>query len=53
MNSEINSLVVTDTIPLNGEAEECAKITVLSVAELLGEAIKRVENSHSVSTLFV
>jgi ribose-phosphate pyrophosphokinase len=51
--SDINSLVVTDTIPLSGEAEECPKITVLSVAELLGEAIKRVENSDSVSTLFV
>ena len=51
--SPIDSLVVTDTIPLNGKAATCSKISVLSVAELLGEAIKRVDNSHSVSTLFV
>jgi len=51
--SEIKSLVVTDTIPLNGKAAECSKIAVLSVAELLGEAIKRVENTQSVSTLFI
>ncbi|MGD8389014.1 MAG: ribose-phosphate pyrophosphokinase [Desulfobacteraceae bacterium] len=51
--SPIDSLVVTDTIPLNGKAAACSKISVLSVAELLGEAVKRVDNSHSVSTLFV
>ncbi len=51
--SPIDHLVVTNTIPLNKEAENCPKIDVLSVAELLGETIKRVHNSHSVSTLFV
>jgi ribose-phosphate pyrophosphokinase len=51
--SAIDSLVVTNTIPLNEKAECCGKITVLSVAELLGETIKRIYNSHSVSTLFV
>jgi ribose-phosphate pyrophosphokinase len=51
--SEIDSLVVTDTIPLNHKAKDCGKITVLSVAELLGEAIKRIYESQSVSSLFV
>jgi ribose-phosphate pyrophosphokinase len=51
--SPIDSLVVTNTIPLNNKAKDCKKITVLSVAELLGETIKRIYNSNSVSTLFV
>ena len=51
--SPIDHLVVTNTIPLNREARDCSKIEVLSVAELLGEAIKRIFNSNSVSTLFV
>jgi len=51
--SPIDHLVVTNTIPLNQEARNCSKIEVLSVAELLGEAIKRIFNSNSVSTLFV
>ena len=52
-NSPIDKLVVTNTIPLNEKARGCGKIEVLSVAELLGETIKRIYNSHSVSTLFV
>jgi len=51
--SPIDSLVVTNTIPLNGDSKNCNKIKVLSVAELLGETIKRIYNSNSVSTLFV
>jgi ribose-phosphate pyrophosphokinase len=51
--SPIDSLVVTNTIPLNGKSKDCRKIIVLSIAELLGETIKRSHNSHSVSTLFV
>ena len=51
--SPIDHLVVTNTIPLREEALNCSKIHVLSVAELLGEAIKRIYNSHSVRTLFV
>lgn len=51
--SPIDSLVVTNTIPLNGKAQACGKIKVLSIAELLGETIKRIYKSHSVSTLFV
>lgn len=51
--SAIDSLFITNTIPLNDKAKNCQKITVLSVAELLGETIRRIYNSHSVSTLFV
>ena len=51
--SPIDRLVVTNTIPLNDKAQKCSKITVLSVAELLGETIRRIFNSNSVSTLFV
>ena len=51
--SPIDKLVVTNTILLRKEARNCQKIDVLSVAELLGEAIKRIDNSDSVSTLFV
>jgi ribose-phosphate pyrophosphokinase len=51
--SPIDQLVVTNTIPLNETAQNCSKITPLSIAELLGETIKRIFDSHSVSTLFV
>ncbi len=51
--SPIDSLVVTDTIPIGDKAAGTSKITVLSVAELLGETVKRIHTSHSVSTLFV
>jgi ribose-phosphate pyrophosphokinase len=51
--SPIDHLVVTNTIPLNEKCQGCSKVMVLSVAELLGETIKRIYNSHSVSTLFV
>ena len=51
--SALQDLVVTDTIPLTKEAQSCSKIVVLSVAELLGEAIKRIHGNDSVSSLFV
>ncbi len=51
--STIESLVVTNTIRLNGKASECSKIKVVSISEILGEAIKRVYYSRSVSSLFV
>jgi len=44
---------VTNTIPLREEALRCGKIKVLSVARLLGETVRRIYNSESVSTLFV
>jgi ribose-phosphate pyrophosphokinase len=52
-DSPIDRLVVTNTIPLNEVSQKCTKIEVLSVAELIGEAIKRIFNSNSISTLFV
>jgi ribose-phosphate pyrophosphokinase len=51
--SPIEKLVVTNTIPLREEAKKSHKIESLSVAELLGETIKRIYSSDSVSTLFV
>ena len=51
--SVLESLVVTNTIPLSEEAKKINKIEVLSVSDLLGEAIKRIHNDDSVSLLFV
>jgi ribose-phosphate pyrophosphokinase len=51
--SPLEDLVVTDSIPLRPEARECRKISVVSVAPLLGEAIRRINNEESVSSLFV
>ena len=51
--SGLQQMVVTDTIPLREDAKSCKKISVLSVARLLGEAIKRIHNNDSVSSLFV
>lgn len=49
----MEKVFVTDTIPLSEEAKKSGKFEVLSVARLLGEAIKRIHNSDSVSSLFV
>ncbi|MDW8245289.1 MAG: ribose-phosphate pyrophosphokinase [Sandaracinaceae bacterium] len=51
--SPLEEVIVTDTIPLSKAARESGKFTVLSVASLFGEAIKRIHNSDSVSSLFV
>ena len=51
--SALEKMVVSDTIPLKPEAQSCKKIVVLSIASLLGEAIKRIHNNDSVSSLFV
>jgi ribose-phosphate pyrophosphokinase len=51
--SELKSLVVTDTIPLSEKAAACGKIKVLSIAELVGEAIIRSYHGDSVTSLFV
>ena len=52
-NSDLDELVVTDTIPLTPEAKACGRIRQLSLAELLGETIRRITNEESVSSLFV
>jgi len=50
--SGLDTMLVTDTIPLNHKAANSSKIRVLSIAELLAEAIRRVNNEDSVSSLF-
>lgn len=52
-NSQLDELVVTDTIPLNEAARTCPKIRQLSVAELLAETIRRIAFGESVSSLYV
>nr|PZM91752.1 MAG: phosphoribosylpyrophosphate synthetase [Pseudomonadota bacterium] len=52
-DSPIDRVVVTDTIPLREEARACAKIQVLSVAHLFGEAIRRIHSADSLSSLFI
>ncbi len=52
-NSPITSIVCTDTIPLNDRAAECNKIKVLSISNLVGEAIIRSYTGDSVTSLFV
>jgi ribose-phosphate pyrophosphokinase len=51
--SPIDKLIVTNTIPLSRHAATCNKIVVLSVARLLGQAIKSIHEETSVSSLFV
>ena len=50
--SELDELVVTDTIPLSTEARGCERIRVLSSASLLAEAVRRVSNEESISAMF-
>jgi ribose-phosphate pyrophosphokinase len=51
--SPLKALVVTDTIPLKNNARSCKKIKVLSISELIGEAIVRSFRGDSVTSLFV
>src|SRR5262245_44260319 len=51
--SEIAAIVTTNTIPIDPEKMKSAKLQCLSVAPLLGEAIERIHNNASVSSLFV
>jgi len=51
--SVIDELVVTDTIPLNPDAEACPKIRVVSVDSLMAETVRRICEESSVSSLFV
>ena len=51
--SQLDELVVTDTIPLSEAAKACGKIRQLSVAELLAETIRRIAFGESVSSLYV
>ena len=50
--SDLDELVVTDTIPLSDEAKACKRIRFVSIAELLADTILRISNEESVSSLF-
>jgi ribose-phosphate pyrophosphokinase len=50
--SELDELVVTDTIPLHGAAAESSRIRQLTIADLLAESMRRVSNEESISALF-
>ncbi len=52
-NSPIEELIVTNTISLDSKKEQCRKLTVLSIAPIIGEAIKRIHEETTLSTLFV
>ena len=51
--SELDQLIVTDTIPLSDSAQACKKIRVISLAPTLAEAIRRVNNEESISAMFL
>ena len=51
--SALDELVVTDTIPLSEEAQNCKRVRVLTVAGLMAETMRRISNEDSVSSLFV
>ena len=51
--SVLDELVVTDTIPLRDDARACTRIRQLSVAEMLAESMRRIDNAESVSSLFM
>ncbi len=51
--SSLEEVIVTNTIPLDSKKEKCKKLTVLSIAPLLAEAIKRIHEESSISSLFV
>jgi ribose-phosphate pyrophosphokinase len=51
--SQLDQLVVTNTLPLREEARHCARIRQLSVAELLAETIRRIAFGESVSSLYI
>jgi ribose-phosphate pyrophosphokinase len=50
--SDLDELVVTDTIPLSDEARACKRIRFVSIGELLADTILRISNEESVSSLF-
>ncbi|TDR76694.1 ribose-phosphate pyrophosphokinase [Paludibacterium purpuratum] len=52
IHSDIDQVVITDTIPLTAQARQCEKIRVVSIAGLLAETLRRINNEESVSYLF-
>jgi ribose-phosphate pyrophosphokinase len=53
VESDLDELVVTDTIPLSDAARSCGRIRQLSCAALIGETMLRISRADSVSSLFV
>jgi len=51
--SKLMEVIVTNTIPMEDKTKNCSKLTVLSVAPLMGEAIKRIHEETSISSLFI
>ncbi len=51
--SELDELVVTDTIPLRPDAEKCKRIRQLTIAEMLAETMRRISSEESVSSMFM
>ena len=51
--SQLDEIVVTDTLPLSPEAAACKKIRPISIAEMLAETIRRINNDESVSSLYM
>ncbi len=52
MNSVIDELVVTDTIPLSEAAEQCGKIRQVTVSAMVAETVRRINNEESISAMF-
>jgi len=52
-NSELDEVVVTDTIPLSEDAAACPRIRQLSIAELLAESLRRISAEESIGSLFM
>ena len=52
-NSDIDELVVTNSIPLNKEAQKCSKIRVISISNIIAECITRLSNEESLSEMFL
>jgi len=52
MKAPISEIIITDSIKQSDAVKACGKATILSVSSLLGEAIRRIHNAESVSSLF-
>lgn len=51
-NSQLDELVVTDSIPLSAAARQCERIRLLTLSRMLGEAVRRLSNEESLSAMF-
>lgn len=51
-NSALDEIVVTDTIPLSNDAKACAKIRQVSIAPMIAECLRRINNEESISAMF-